>query len=185
MRASHKRMKIETTDNNCILARLSREELASFSLTCEELICCDEKAQEAVKKILDRVRTETGNRLTPTNKLKIEILPDCSGGCLVMLLPLEEKDNEIFIFETERTDDLLDLILVLRKEKNLHAPSKLFEKDGTYRLTVPKEHKRLNRIMKEYLTPVFSDGTEEIRTEETFRCLFNGNALEILCGFFP
>ena len=176
-------MKIETTDN-CILARLSSEELDSFMLTCDELNSSDERAKKVLKIILDEIQAETGNSLTLSGGLKIEVLPDCSGGCLVLFMPLHEEDAETSVYETADIDNLLDLILVLRKEKELAEKSELFEKDGLYRLTVCGESKRLSRILNEYLSPVFSDITEPERTEETFRCIMKNNALEILCGTF-
>lgn len=176
------KMKIETTDNNCILARLSARELESFELTCDELNSSNERAREVLKIILDEVQTETGNRLDHTNRLKVEVLPDCSGGCLVMFLPLNEEYSETSVFETADADALLDLILALRKEESFGTASALFEKDGVYRLTVSGAGERLSRILKEYLAPVFSDEIEHERTGEAFRCLMKEHALEILCG---
>lgn len=177
-------MKIETTEN-CILARLSSEELASFRLTFDELNSSSEKAREALKKILEEVQAETGGNPEQSGRLKVEVLPDCSGGCLIMFLPLNDAYTETSVFETADSDALLDLILVLRNEKNLSVKSALYEKNGIYRLTVCGESERLSRLLKEYLMPVFSDGAEQERTEEAFRCLFKEHALEILCGTFP
>lgn len=177
-------MKIETTEN-CILARLSSEELASFRITFDELNSSSEKAREALKRILDEVQTETGGNPEQSGRLKVEVLPDCSGGCLIMFLPLNDAYTETSVFETADSDALLDLILVLRNEKNLSVKSALYEKNGIYRLTVCGESERLSRLLKEYLAPVFSDGAEQERTEEAFRCLFKEHALEILCGTFP
>ena len=183
-RVSQIKMKIETTDNNCILARLSARELESFELTCDELRSSSERAREVLKKILDEVQTETGSLPERANRLNVEVLPDCSGGCLIMFLPMNEECSETSIFETADADALLDLILALRKEKNFRTASALFEKDGIYRLTVRGASERLNRLLKEYLAPVFSDGMEHERTDEAFRCLMKDHALEILCGTF-
>ena len=48
-RVSQIKMKTETTDNNCILARLSARELESFELTCDELRSSSERAREVLK----------------------------------------------------------------------------------------------------------------------------------------
>lgn len=177
-------MKIETTDNNCILARLSSEDLDSLELTYDELRFSNEKAREALQKILDEAQTEIGNCFDEAKKLKIEVLPDCSGGCLIMFLPCCEEDTNTAVYETESIDNLLDLAAVLKSENLLPENSGLYEKDGIYRLTVTDISERVGLLLSEYLTSVYSDGLLLSRTQEAFRCVYNRNALKILGGAF-
>ena len=177
-------MKIETTDNNCILARLSSEELDSFELTCDELSFSNEKAREVLHKILDEAQAEAGDRFGEMKKLKIEVLPDCSGGCLIMFLPCPAEEAEFSVYETEKIDNLLDAVSVLRKESLFYEDSGLYEKDGIYRLTLTDAGEKTKWILNEYLNPLFSDGLLVFRTQESFRCIYHKDALKILCGAF-
>ncbi|MGN1195368.1 MAG: adaptor protein MecA [Acutalibacteraceae bacterium] len=177
-------MKIETTDNNCILARLSSEDLDLFELTCDELSFSNEKARQILHKILDEAQTETGNSFDEAKKLKIEVLPDCSGGCLIMLLPCCEEETNTAVYETGSIDNLLDAAAVLKSENLVPENSGLYEKDGVYRLTVTDASERIAFLLNEYLTSVYSDGLLLLRTQEAFNCIYKKNALKILGGAF-
>lgn len=177
-------MKIETTDNNCILARLSSEDLDSFELTCDELRFSNEKAREVLHKILDEAQAETGSSFDEARKLKIEVLPDCSGGCLIMLLPCSEEDTNTAVYETDEIDNLLDAAAVLKSENIVPENSGLYEKDGIYRLTVTDIGERAGLLLGEYLTSVYSDSLLLSRTQEAFHCVCRQDALKILGGAF-
>lgn len=175
-------MKIETTDNNCIFARLSSEDLDSFKLTYDELRFSNEKAREILNRILNEAQNEIGIGFEEAKRLKIEVLPDCTGGCLIMFLPCTDEVSDTVIYETESIDNLLDAASVLKKEQLFPKESGLYENDGVYRLTVTEENEKISRILGEYLNPVYSDGLLLLRTEEVFGCVMKEDALKKLSG---
>lgn len=174
-------MKFETTDN-CILARLSTEDMALYELTCDDLRFANEKSRAVISRILDEAANEIKNSLDDVKKMKIEVLPDCSGGCLIMFLPCCEDEDETAVYETESIDALLDLAFVLKAENTVPEISDLYEKDGLYRLTVKGASERAGYMLGEYLTQIDADGLTQARLREAFRCIAEKNALKILGG---
>lgn len=174
-------MKFETTDN-CILARLSREDMAYYELTCDDFRYAGEKTQAVITRILNEADKNIKNSLNEIKKMKIEVLPDCSGGCLIMFLPCGEQAHEFAVYETTSIDDLLDLAFVLKAENTVPEFSDLYEKDGLYRLTVKGASERAGFLLGEYLTPLEADVLTQTRLRETFRCIAQEDALKILGG---
>lgn len=175
-------MKIEATDKNCILARLSGEDLDLLELTYDELDYANEKARKALRHILDMASEQTGSALNRAKKLKIDVLPDFLGGCLIMFSSPDSEKSEACFFLTESIDSLLDLAKAA-KSLNITAPqSALYKAGESYRLEVRGVSESLKHLLNEFLLTQHCGGECLKGTAQAWECIIEKDALKILGG---
>ncbi|MCM1363806.1 MAG: adaptor protein MecA [Faecalibacterium sp.] len=178
-------MKFESTCKNCILAELSNEDLELLKLSYDELDYSDEHVRDTIHRILDEASAETGIMLNRENEIRIDVMPDLIGGCLIIFSKNDETEyvnSSVSIFETDDFNNILDMVRVLKSTVDMATESVLYQKDEKYRLIVKNCDERLSLLLGEYMNLEDSDSLSEQRTREYWNCIIAHDALKVLCG---
>ncbi len=178
-------MDFKMTNEKSVLAFLTKDDMTAYGLTYEELDYCNEKSRVVLKEILSAAKTETA--FENCSRLRIDVMPGESDGCMILFTDLEESESknrtqEKNLFESESFDDILDCAATLGMLEMTAPESALFGDENGCRLIVRGANERVLSLIGEYLSLCISDETEIARTKETMKCLIEKNALEILCG---
>lgn len=178
-------MKFESTCKNCILAELSNEDLELLKLSYDELDYSDERVRTTLRQILDEASAETGIMLNHENEIRIDVMPDLIGGCLIIFSKNDEiidTKSKVMIFETDDFNNILDFVSILKNTAYSAGESSLHQSQNSYRLIVKNCDDKLPLILSEYMSSVDYDALTEQRTWEYWTCLVEKDALKILCG---
>ncbi|MCM1544131.1 MAG: adaptor protein MecA [Ruminococcus sp.] len=179
-------MKFESTCQNCILAELSTEDLKLFKLTYDEIDYSDERVRDTLRMILDEASEETGVMLNRENEIRIDVMPDLIGGCLIIFSKNESNESEMHngkqIYETDDFNNILDLAVMLKKSDFLAPDCALYRNEDDFRLIVESCNEKSRLILGEYLNKIEDEILSEERTKEYWSCLIEKDALKILCG---
>lgn len=87
-------MKLYREGNNEIRIRLTKEDLASYSITAEDLDYDSAKGKRVIWELFDKAREETGFEAVG-EKLYIQLYPTERGGCELFVTKLEKEKNRI------------------------------------------------------------------------------------------
>lgn len=150
------RLDIQNIGSNKFLVGLSRNDMEQLDITYDSMDYSNIETRRVIWTILDRVRKSTGKDVDPSGNLMIEAAPDSTGGCFLMFtVPVSAKNtgtvisktNGTRIYEFENTDNFLDALALIPK----NTTTKLFSKDGKYRIELPSENAlELHRMLEEY-----------------------------------
>lgn len=128
-------MKLYRQGESEIRIRLTKEDLASFSITAEELDYDSAHGKRVIWELFDKARRETGFDATG-EKIYIQLYPTDRGGCELFVTKLEKSRSRIcFCFS-----DFDGLYTALGREK-LPGDSELWkdEKKGKFYALVPEK----------------------------------------------
>lgn len=87
-------MKLYRQGESEIRIRLTKEDLASFSITAEELDYDSAQGKRVIWELFDKARRETGFDATG-EKIYIQLYPTERGGCELFVTKLEKARNRI------------------------------------------------------------------------------------------
>ncbi len=144
----------EALNENMMLIELSHEEMKKYRITYENIENDQQTARTAIKNILSR--TDAAERLEKGENVIVETLPVPNGGCFFILTFTEKKTRykvkkEPFcVFETEKLDNLLDFISVMKRTDENKGKFKAYKMNGRYFLSIPRDLPKAIRIMGEF-----------------------------------
>lgn len=147
-------MIFEALNDNMMLIELSQEEMKKYRITYENIENDEKTARTAIKSILSR--TDAAERLEKGENVIVETLPVPNGGCFFILTFTEKKTRyrvkkEPFcVFETEKLDNLLDFVSVVRRTEGNKGKCKVYKLKNRYFLSIPANLPKVIRIMGEY-----------------------------------
>lgn len=178
-------MRFESTCENCILAELSNEDLELLKLTYDELDYSNERVRDTLKYILDEASAETGIMLSSENEIRIDVMPDLIGGCLIIFSKEKENittESETVVYESFGFNNILDCARTLKAAQCKISESALYQKEDKFRLIINGCSEKAEIILNEYLDQSECNEIEEQRTKEYWKCLIASDALKVLCG---
>ena len=178
-------MDFKKTNEKCVLANLTGEDMTSFGLTYDEIDYCNEKTRCALKDILSKAQSETG--FESCSRLRIDVMPGEPDGCMILFTDIggfDELDfsDEQIVFESESFNNIADCAAVLSSLEITVAQSSLYGNENAFRLIVKGADERTISLICEYTQLCRSDSISVARTKEAMNCLIENNALEVLCG---
>lgn len=144
----------EALNDNMMLIELSHEEMKKYRITYENIENDEQTARAAIKNLLSR--TDAAGRLESGENVTVEALPVSNGGCFFILTFTEKKKRykikkEPFcVFETEKLDDMLDFISVMRKTDENKGKCRAYKMNDRYFLSMPRDLMKAQRIMGEF-----------------------------------
>ncbi len=144
----------EALNDNMMLIELSYEEMKKYHITYENIENDEKTARTAIKNILSR--TDAAERLEKGENVIVEALPVPNGGCFFILTFTEKKTRykvkkePYYVFETEKLDNLLDFISVIRKTEGKTVKCRAYKMDNRYFLSVPHDLPKAIRLMGEF-----------------------------------
>lgn len=179
-------MKFESTCENCILAELSNEDLELLRLTYEEIDYSDERVRDTLRFILDEASAETGIMLNRENEIRIDVMPDLIGGCLIIFSKDSNDEPEMksgaMIWDTDDFDNIIDAARALKSVGCADSDCALYKSDSEFRLILKSCDEKAKFILSEYLNQAEDESLIEEKTQEYWRCLIEKDALKVLCG---
>ncbi len=178
-------MDFKKTNEKCILAFLTDDDMISFGLTYDEIDYCNEKTRSALKYILKKAKAETD--FSFCSRLRIDVLPAENDGCMILFTDVEGiEDSEIqkrqIVFECENFNNAADCAQALSRLEIAVPESSFYAGKDIFRLIVTGAEDRTISLIGEFMDICPSDELEAARTKETMRCLIETDALKILCG---
>ena len=178
-------MDFKKTNEKCILAFLTDDDMTSFGLTYDELDYCNEKTRSALKYILKKAKDETD--FSFCSRLRIDVMPGENDGCMILFSDareIEESENqeEQIIFECDNFNNAVDCAAVLSSLEIAVPESSFYAENDIFRLIVARADDKTISLICEFMDICQSDESEVVRTKETMRCLIEKDALKILCG---
>lgn len=144
----------EALNDNMMLIELSQEEMKKYHITYENIENDEKTARTAIKNILSR--TDAAERLEKGENIIVEALPVPNGGCFFILTFTEKKTryrvkkDAFYVFETEKLDNLLDFVSVMRKTDEKSSKCKAYKMDDRYFLSIPNSLTKSIRLMSEF-----------------------------------
>lgn len=144
----------EALNDNMMLIELSQEEMKKYHITYENIENDEKTARTAIKSILSR--TDAAKRLEKGENVTVEALPVPNGGCFFILTFTEKKTrykvkkDAFYVFETEKLDNLLDFISVIRRTDEKSGKCKAYKMDDRYFLSIPHSLPKAVRLMSEF-----------------------------------
>lgn len=144
----------EALNDNVMLIELSHEEMVKYHITYENIENDEKTARTAIKSILSR--TDAADRLEKGENVTVETLPVPNGGCFFILTFTEKKTrykvkkDTFYIFETEKLDNLLDFISLMKKTDEESGELIVYRMGGSYFLSIPADLTKAVRVMSEY-----------------------------------
>ncbi len=177
-------MKIDAFDEKSILVELSKEDLSKSEMTYEQLDYSNEKTRRLVRSVLEKIRLETGRRVSDGASLEVDVMPDSFGGCLMIFKERKEsrteESEETIVFKTNEINDLIDLSRRLRKENPPIEKTELYLLDEMFFLFLKKVTPAQKAVAAEYLRPLFLSEAKLLSIKEAGKCLIKSKALETL-----
>lgn len=178
-------MDFKKTNEKCILAFLTDDDMTSFGLTYDELDYCNEKTRSALKYILKKAKDETD--FSFCSRLRIDVMPGENDGCMILFSDIEGIEEAVYreeqiVFECDNFNAAVDCAKVLSSLEIAVPESSFYEGHDIFRLIVAGADDRTISLIGEFMDILQSDESEAARTEETMRCLIEKDALKILCG---
>lgn len=144
----------EALNDNMMLIELSQEEMKKYHITYENIENDEKTARTAIKNILSR--TDAAERLEKGDNVTVEALPVPNGGCFFILTFTEKKTryrvkkDAFYVFETEKLDNLLDFVSVMRKTNEKSSKCRAYKMDDRYFLSIPNGLTKSIRLMSEF-----------------------------------
>lgn len=144
----------EALNDNMMLIELSQEEMKKYRITYENIENGEKTARTAIKSILSR--TDAAERFEKGESVIVEALPVPNGGCFFILTFTEKKmrykvkKEAFYVFETEKLDNLLDFISVIRKANEKSGKCRAYKMNDRYFLSIPRDLPKAVRIMGEF-----------------------------------
>lgn len=178
-------MDFKKTNEKCILAFLTDDDMVSFGLTYDELDYCNEKTRLALKDIMSRAKTETD--FSFCSRLRIDVMPGENDGCLILFTEIDGLEeaglpDEQTVFECDNFNNAVDCALVLQS-LGLSVPESSFYGDESFFCLIVKgADERTISLISEFMEICPGDALNAARTREAMKCLIEKDALKILCG---
>lgn len=144
----------EVLNDNMMLVELSSEEMKKYCITYENIENNEKTARTAIKSILSR--TDAAERLARGENVTVEALPVPNGGCFFILTftakktRYKVKKEAFYVFETEKLDNLLDFISVMRKKDEKSGKCRAYKMNDSYFMSIPSDLPEAIRLMGEY-----------------------------------
>lgn len=144
----------EALNDNMMLIELSQEEMKKYRITYENIENDEKTARTAIKNILSR--TDAAERFEKGESVIVEALPVTNGGCFFILTFTEKKTRyrvkkeAFYVFETEKLDNLLDFVSVIRKANEKPGKCRAYKMNNRYFLSIPRDLPTAVRIMGEF-----------------------------------
>lgn len=176
-------MKLELATAHQILLELSKTDLLRFDLSVERLLAPTAQTRAQLCALLSALAAETGQLFQLGCGSHIDVLPDLCGGCLLIVSDCFrlETDAAPCAFLAREIDDLIDAARAVCVGK---APPRvtLLETGDGYLLLTERLHRCVQRILSEFLRPVYlSDGARAVLRERS-RVLLADAPISALCG---
>ncbi len=147
-------MKIELATAHQILVELDRADLCAYRLTVEQLDAMRENTRQILQRILLAAADETGHVYRLRQYSNVDVLPDKTGGCLLIISDYEKRRQPAALcFETERYDALVDLARAAGAQGR-EIPVTLLQLRQRFFLLAPPLHGNTRRLFAEYLQPL-------------------------------
>lgn len=175
-------MKIDAIDENSILVELSKEELSKNEVTFEQLDYANEKTRALVRSVLEKIRTETGRCVSKDGALEVDVMPNSSGGCLMLFTENRaeaQSEGTPAVFKTDEIDNLIDFSRRLKGESSRSA---LYRYSDSFFLFAPELSAFQLAVAGEYFETVKLKEEELNVLTEIGECLIQKNALAVLQG---
>lgn len=176
-------MKLELATAHQILLELSKTDLLQLDLSVECLLLPSALTRAQICRLLSAVSAETGQTFRLGGDAHVDVLPDKTGGCLLIVSDCVRvaADAGPSAFFTTEIDDLIDAARAVCAKI---APPRvtLLETVGGFLLLTDFMNHRTRRLLSEYLCPVrLSEGTCAVLRERN-RVLLDDAPLSALCG---
>lgn len=178
-------MRIDITDKKSIMVELSKDDLSKSEITYEQLDYSNPQTRKLVRRILDKIRSETGLFASECSALEVEVMPDSFGGCLMFFKEAQkanEAQNEAALFACENISNLIDCSRAAEKAFKSLPNAALYQNEGGYLLFVAECSESLSALLCEYLSKCTASQTELAVTLEHSVCLAENDALVLLSG---
>ena len=176
-------MKLELATAHQILLELSKTDLLRFDLSIECLLLPSAQTRAQICRLLSAVSTETGQTFRLGRDAHVDVLPDLTGGCLLIVSDCVcmETDAAPRAFFASQIDDLID---AARAVCPIFASIcvTLLDTGGGFLLLTDCLNQQTGRLLSEFLCPVhLSDGMRAVLRERS-RVLLDKAPLSALCG---
>lgn len=176
-------MRIDITDKKSIMVELSKDDLSKSEMTYEQLDYSNPQTRKLVRRVLEKIRSETGLFVSECSSLEVEVMPDSFGGCLMFFKEAQkQKENEAALFFCENVSDLIDCARAAKKAFKILPKASLFQNGGSYLLFVSECGADLSAFFGEYLSKSFASETQRAALLEHSVILAKSDALALLCG---
>ena len=172
-------MKISADGKETTIIEFSKEELEGCRLTYENISRDTIRSRTVIFTIITEAAKLSGNERVIDENTRIDILPDGTGGCVIVLnnVPHTSERLRCVLLFSENADCFFDLARAVKKS----TFSSLYKTDGGYALYLEGESTQLGRY-GEFGDPLFCDELYRHHLDEHGKLLIEGNALEILGG---
>lgn len=179
------KMRIDITDKKSIMVELSKDDLSKSEITYEQLDYSNPQTRKLVRRILEKIRSETGLFASECSALEVEVMPDSFGGCLMFFKETQkakEPKNEAALFACKNISDLIDCSRAAKKACKSLPSAALYQNEGGYLLFVAECPEGLSALLCEYLSKCTASQMELAVTLEHSVCLAENNSLVLLSG---
>lgn len=179
-------MKIDIAGEKSILVELSKEDMSEFNITYDDLDYSNIPTKKILFKIIEQIKLETGKAFDNTEKLQIDVMPDSSGGCLLIFTDCANNmiaiASQSYTFYTSCYDDLVDCARAFSKKITDYPDSSLYKFKDTFILHVSNCNDFQKATLFEFADYCNVDEAEKERLDEYADCIIKKDALKILCG---
>ena len=176
-------MKVDLAAARQVLLELSEDDLRRFDLTVERLMMPQSQIRSQICRLLSALAQETGQCFQLGKDARIDVLPDLYGGCLLIVsdcIRKETLDLPCAFFITE-INDLIDAARAAGSHgKRVYVS--LLRIDTTYLLLPERLTRRTQRLLSEYITPVYLSAASLTILREQGTMLLEHAPLSVLCG---
>ena len=147
-------MKIELASARQILVELDRADLCAYHLTVEQLGAPDAQTRRLLQQILAAASGNTGQVYQLRQYSRVDVLPDKTGGCLLILSDCEKRraPSPLCFFSAD-FDALVDLARKAGKDGAATAVTLLQTQQGFFVFCGPLGD-QTRRLFAEYLQPL-------------------------------
>ena len=179
-------MKIDLAGEKSVLVELSKEDMTEFNITYDDLDYSNVPTRKVLFCIMEKIRLETGKTIGQTDKLKIDVMPDSKGGCLMIFTDCAGEElvvkKEDLAFICEDINNLIDCARALKKSGLACPETSLYSSTDGYILTTSNCNNLQKKLISEFAKCERVSILDLERIREYGECIKSGNALEVLCG---
>lgn len=150
-------MTFEALNDTVMLVELSQEEMTRYHITYDTLESGSIRTQTAVKDILSVIKIS--EKFNTRDKITVEALPTDCGGCFFIFtfLPKKKtryrikKDSEYSLFSTDKIDNLLDFIGVLKTTYPTNRKHNIYKMNNRFYMQFSMSSKNLHALASEFV----------------------------------